>query len=245
MISNARFDSRYTPALADWLRVKNRDAPARCAGSNKQRGEYRRPGPLMDQIEFVEKAPLYYAVAIGAELFKAPHSLVDLQTLAQTHELLRNSTLFDHALTMLKNRELVVPVPDDFGPLCIKTTENYDAIWSQPGHQIPLLKKYNDLGDAASSWLSTALQKVDSLYTELAMTPGDFAPAAQRWTNRFRQTTNGELCTEQSLNILREAEAQGYTLGVEKENLHCNQERRSYALSSLKRSNPRLWPVSA
>ena len=38
----------------------------------------------------------------------------------------------------------------------------------------------------------------------------------QQWENRFRYTACGELCTSESLNILREAERGGYILGVEK-----------------------------
>jgi hypothetical protein len=34
----------------------------------------------------------------------------------------------------------------------------------------------------------------------------------------LRRTANGELCTEESLRILRQAEAQGYLLDVEKDN---------------------------
>jgi hypothetical protein len=37
----------------------------------------------------------------------------------------------------------------------------------------------------------------------------------QDWSNRFQHTANGEICTDESLRVLREAEAQGYTLGVE------------------------------
>jgi hypothetical protein len=37
------------------------------------------------------------------------------------------------------------------------------------------------------------------------------------WERSFLQTATGERCTGQSLKILREAEAQGYTLGVEKD----------------------------
>jgi hypothetical protein len=40
---------------------------------------------------------------------------------------------------------------------------------------------------------------------------------AQCWTIPFRQTADGNRCTEESLSILRAAEAQGYTLGVEKD----------------------------
>jgi hypothetical protein len=40
---------------------------------------------------------------------------------------------------------------------------------------------------------------------------------AQGWSNSFRHTAHGELCTEESLKVLHEAEAQGYTLGVEKD----------------------------
>lgn len=37
----------------------------------------------------------------------------------------------------------------------------------------------------------------------------------ESWANRFRYTSSGELCTEQSLKIIREAEASGYTLDVQ------------------------------
>jgi len=36
------------------------------------------------------------------------------------------------------------------------------------------------------------------------------------WAERFRHTAEGELCTKASLQILREAEAKGYTLGLER-----------------------------
>jgi hypothetical protein len=39
----------------------------------------------------------------------------------------------------------------------------------------------------------------------------------QQWASRFRQTADGQLCTEESLNILRQAELIGYTLAVEKD----------------------------
>jgi hypothetical protein len=39
---------------------------------------------------------------------------------------------------------------------------------------------------------------------------------AQRWGDRFRITSNGEVCTDTSLNILREAEVRGWALGVER-----------------------------
>jgi hypothetical protein len=38
---------------------------------------------------------------------------------------------------------------------------------------------------------------------------------AQNWMKPFRQTADGTLCTEKSLNILREAMAQGYVFGVD------------------------------
>src|SRR5262249_52105895 len=39
---------------------------------------------------------------------------------------------------------------------------------------------------------------------------------AQRWADLFRITSDGEACTETSLNILREAEVRGWALGVER-----------------------------
>jgi hypothetical protein len=43
--------------------------------------------------------------------------------------------------------------------------------------------------------------------------------AAVSWVTRFRQTMEGELCTEESLNLLREAEAVGYTLTVDNKHM--------------------------
>jgi hypothetical protein len=39
--------------------------------------------------------------------------------------------------------------------------------------------------------------------------------AAQRWANAFSHTASGELCTEASLDILRQAERRGYVLTVD------------------------------
>jgi hypothetical protein len=39
----------------------------------------------------------------------------------------------------------------------------------------------------------------------------------EQWEKRFRYTACGELCTSESLSLLREAERQGYILGVEKD----------------------------
>jgi hypothetical protein len=38
---------------------------------------------------------------------------------------------------------------------------------------------------------------------------------AQRRADRFRTTFDGEVCTDRSLSILREAEAQGWTVGLQ------------------------------
>jgi hypothetical protein len=37
----------------------------------------------------------------------------------------------------------------------------------------------------------------------------------EKWKVRFRQTADGHPCTDDALNILRSAEAEGYTLGIE------------------------------
>ena len=103
-----------------------------------------------------------------------------------------------------------------------KVRDRWNALLRYDDEIRAAAEKLRPFGD---SWVNKLGQAYFALYEDRQYLPNIVSrlieeaerDEAQCWTIPFRQTADGNRCTEESLSILRAAEAQGYTLGVEKD----------------------------
>jgi hypothetical protein len=132
----------------------------------------------MEKGEFIEKAPLYYALGIAVTLGDAKgnaKTVVELDNILSTSRTyLDKEPLINQATKFLYENQALEIVPDDFGPTLYKASGTL-AGWIEnvAPDKFPLFRKYRDSG--SRSWLRSALSAVNSQYDELEVMSDDFA----------------------------------------------------------------------
>jgi hypothetical protein len=195
----------------------------------------------MDKDEFIEKAPLYYALAIAVTLSNAKkqvNTIGELDNQISTNNVyLEKAPLIDAATKLLSRENAMLVIADDFGPALFRASEELST-WldGAAAERFPLFRKFRDAGKNIT-WLRSALKSVNKHYEELGVTSDDFEnnAADAEWDpsplNRDDQKLNA--ATEALDTAIHEIEGDnGYAVHYPGE--------REYVLSNLKNASQTL-----
>lgn len=129
----------------------------------------------MSKIDFVKKAPIYYALAIASTMSRATAMLTrsdidndwDKQTLVMSHNAVWNA-----ATQLLEADGVIEVVRDEFGPNLYRGTLNTSKwLHTTAPEQYDAAAKFKNSG---RGWLRPALDEVNSRYYSLSMGDDDF-----------------------------------------------------------------------
>lgn len=150
----------------------------------------------MDKRTFIERAPIYYALAIAAFFRKtgtdsAAEASIRSHYFASDDEAdatsgydrLEYNILFVRGTTYLEREGFLEISLDDFGPPIYLARDGLDAVWNRltDDRSIPFFR-YRQLGErSAESWLHEALEEVNEQYNRLGMHPSDFELPDNEW----------------------------------------------------------------
>ena len=133
----------------------------------------------MDKQEYVEKAPIYYALGIAVALLannnKGAKSLADLDQIVEpsTYRYFLKAPVVDQALKILVEADVVEVIPDDFGPTIYRPTPELKS-WTAQTNLGPF-RKFAEVN--SWTWLRSAIRSVNGSYDQLKITPEDFESA--------------------------------------------------------------------
>jgi hypothetical protein len=141
----------------------------------------------MDKAEFIEEAPVYYALAIAASMARSSH-FVSKNTIAKEFfitlddndpessvNLLSDATLWNRAVVWLQSRDMLAVKTHTFGPPIYGRGEGYSEAWSALTQTDGIFKTYDDLRDG-DNWLFEALRAIHTTREALSITEEDFVP---------------------------------------------------------------------
>jgi hypothetical protein len=148
----------------------------------------------MDKADFIERAPIYYALAIARRLFKVNGSM-SRNVIARAYEvendeshipndtynLLHSNALWKRAIKWLVERDLIAVEADPFGPSVFAKTENFGANWLTLRATEPLIAKFVALDDG-DEWLRDTLRSIFDRYQELGIQESDFDNPDEEWS---------------------------------------------------------------
>jgi hypothetical protein len=136
------------------------------------------PAETPDKDDFVQKAPPYYELAVASYFDETSVDFFTVEALlgrfSTMYDILPIGVLLDHALAALREKNMVVEVPDDFGPTLYRKSPNFGAIWHGQKQPTPLFRKFYEMGNEQQRWLRGALSKINEQYAELGLTEQDF-----------------------------------------------------------------------
>jgi hypothetical protein len=151
----------------------------------------------MDKKRFLELAPYYYAIAI-VEHLQSPRTLsgaVSRSTIlrhfttfpdeggfpGEQYCYLEKAILFDRAISLLLEWQMIRIIPDDFGPPIYMPAENLGALWDELGQarDLPFFR-YNLIPDR-ENWLRSALESVNKQFNQLGIEAEDFEKPDREW----------------------------------------------------------------
>lgn len=158
----------------------------------------------MDKVDFIEKAPQYYALAIAIGLqisLDEPKTISEIVALFDRRfsynrniTRLSRSILAEKALQILQDQGCVDIITDDFGPALYigKHTLN-EWITVEAKLQFPIFDKYFKIENL--TWLEQAIAKINSLYDEFNINVKDFSVDAgsEQWEPIPLDRTNEKL----------------------------------------------------
>jgi hypothetical protein len=135
-------------------------------------------GNLMDNSEFVQKAPEYYALGIAIGLADDPnartiHQIQRKFAPGDPYAYFQKEPLVDEAFKILARHNVVDLIPDDFGPTLFQPKENIADWLESQQNPIPLFRKFNSLGN--TEWLRRAIRSVNDTYDRLKIQYSDFS----------------------------------------------------------------------
>jgi hypothetical protein len=187
----------------------------------------------MEKSDYVEKAPLYYALGIAFTLLRTGAGYSSLRQLSEVLDpshppLFDRSLLAEKATAVLKKAGAVDVMEDDFGPTLYAATDTLRT-WIDSAPYAPFVKFH--AAGYSTAWIVEAIETVNFAYNQHGLTPDDFEGPDERaqWE---------PLPLDRSDPILISAqEALETAIGqIEADNgyaVHAPGER-SYVLSSLK-----------
>jgi hypothetical protein len=138
----------------------------------------------MDKAEFVEKAPMYYGLAIGMVVWGSSGPVTEAQIVADYAiggGLLKHRLLWDRAVAWLGSLEIIQVVSDPFAPTFYLGGANGTA-WQNLRHDTSLPFKGFFLTDNQKEWLELALVGVNNAMRELGVGESDFDVPSGEWS---------------------------------------------------------------
>jgi hypothetical protein len=189
----------------------------------------------MDKLDFIQKAPTYYALAIAIVLLnekapKSPEQIVYEFSAGEPFSSMRSPALRDYAFKMLVRDGGVIEIADDFGPTVYKAIDNFEGwLWTDAADKYPLFKRFKSGVD--KEWLVSAIKSIDEKFKELAIDNDDLDPILieEQWA---------PIPLDRSSDSLKAAEAalEGAIREIEADNGYAVQapSEREYVLSNLK-----------
>lgn len=146
----------------------------------------------MNKTEFIQEAPVYYALAIASELNskgsgRAISKYAIRKNFAALDEddpdggvnLLGYEALWDAAVKWLKERGMIEETKATFGPPLYSQSSDFDVGWNDLMNQPPF--DIFMLVDEKASWLVSALWEVHHTYNNLGMVYQDFVDPIDEW----------------------------------------------------------------
>jgi hypothetical protein len=146
----------------------------------------------MDKAEFVEQAPLCYALAIAAFITRVG-STISRNSIAKEYfvrldeddpdtslGLLSDDVLWGRAIAWLQARDMIEVTKPPFGPPIYARSEEFSRQWSMLTEGDGLFGIYGKLQDS-DNWLFEALRSVYSTGEKLGITEADFDSPDSDW----------------------------------------------------------------
>lgn len=145
----------------------------------------------MDKAEYVERAPIYYALAIAAVLERAAGPLTEYKIRGNYPKqedgdpdpgsLLDKGLLWQRAIAWLEARDLISVKYDRFGPpIYFKSTDFSSKFDDLTANEDIPFAHYHAAG-RTDDWLVPALYGVDNAYENLGIKPEDFDNPDAEW----------------------------------------------------------------
>jgi hypothetical protein len=136
----------------------------------------------MEKIEFLQKAPIYYALAIAASLESSKGAFWTIDqlddALSTRHKIFHHQGLVWQGAKILEDAGVIEVVPDDFGPTLYRYLDGFVPWFREDaGTLYPVFRKYH--GGGGNYWLIPALQQVNEAASNLDVTASDFASAVE------------------------------------------------------------------
>lgn len=145
----------------------------------------------MDRADFIRLAPAYYELAVLALVWESQHHLSEESIQAayavgkdqyeEPETLLGSSILLRQALKSLEIKNVVAVLEDPFGPTLYARAdgiseyiEKLEADASSPFHK-------SSRAPSRGTWIFDALIKLDSIYSELAVTEAELERPDDEW----------------------------------------------------------------
>jgi hypothetical protein len=205
----------------------------------------RRPGhSAMDKRHFVDKAPVYYALAIpvhfrsnGGVAYR--HEIEDDFTIRIDENgyqaLLTKQIVFEKAIEWLEELGAIEPLLDDFGPPIYRRTEEVHDIWNTlaQNRELPFYK-YASVRDERN-WLNSALSNLNEQYDFPEMSDDDFEDPDSEWQPLPLDRADEQLriATESIDEVIRQVRSDnGYNATLPEES--------GYVLSTLRAASQSL-----
>jgi hypothetical protein len=154
----------------------------------------------MEKIEFIEKAPQYYALAVTIFLRRNEGKLLtiaDFSTSSLTKTGYNHFTadlLLRRALELLSTHGVLEIITDDFGPTLYRSSSVLSQWAKEDALRIfPLFDKYNQI--QSMDWLVAALMGVNSQFGSLDIQESDFGNKLEelQWEPIPLERTNEKL----------------------------------------------------
>jgi hypothetical protein len=185
----------------------------------------------MDKPEFVEKAPLYYALAIIVTMPPSPSRLIGISNVVASFingagfdKLTVKIDLIRRAMIFLQSEGLVDIVEDDFGPTMYAVNGDIvNWIKSESASKYEIFNRYNKINEL--NWLNLALMNIVKQYATLGIVENDFIVERSeiQWTPIPLERENTKLiAAERALEIaIKEIEGDnGYAVHSPNEREH-------------------------
>ncbi|MDE1987720.1 MAG: hypothetical protein KGJ28_14375 [Alphaproteobacteria bacterium] len=148
----------------------------------------------MNKSQFVERAPLYYALAVALTFMRrgqskalslgivcADYTIPDEDDPEEGYCLLDKQAMLMRAIDWLVEREIVIRIEDDFGDTVYEQSymgvQTFEAACQEP--ELPFGKYYRV--EDGGAWLRSALVNINRKYIELGITPEDFVTPDAEW----------------------------------------------------------------
>jgi hypothetical protein len=146
----------------------------------------------MDKSEFLEKAPLYYALAIGlcfasGANAQTRHAIRDEYTLQSDPDdpdtqvcLVDVDVIWDRAIAWLTARGFIESLTDPFGPPIYVRNDTFGQRWHELSTTLAPFRNAA-ASEAARGWTISALSSVDREYRLLEISQQDFETPEREW----------------------------------------------------------------